>query len=96
MNQRPNLLIVLIILRLPKRLKKRKRITAGTKEATEPFKIKDHKKAPLQAPGSTTLLPLRVEIHKRNRTEAVDRTQPRLPARIATKKAIMQTSVQDL
>ena len=95
-SQRPKLLSVLITLRPPKRLGKRKKTTVSTKKATEPHEIEDHKEAPPQPPGSTTPSSLGVEIHEKTRTEVAVRTKPRLPARIATKKATMQTSVQNL
>ena len=95
-NQKTKLLSVPITLRSPKRLEKRKRTTTGTERATEPHKMEDHKKALPQPPGSTTPPPLGVEIHEGTRTEAADRTHPRLPVRIATKRATMQTSVRNL
>ena len=58
--------------------------------------MEDRKKALPHPLGSTTFLPLGVKIHEATRTKAADGTQPRLPAGIATKKAIMQTSVHNL
>ena len=43
-------------------------------------------------PGSITFSTRKVKIQKRTKTEALGKTQPRLPAGIATKKATMQIS----
>ena len=94
-SQKPKLLNVPIMLRPSRRLGKRRRTTAGTKVAIEPHKIKNHKKAPPQPLESTTTAPLGMEIHKRTRTETVDRIQPRLSAEIATKRATMQTNIRN-
>ena len=95
-NQKPKLLSVPITLRFLRKFKRRKRITAGTKGVIKPHKMEDHKKALPQPPRSTTPPSLKVEIYERTRIEAEDRTQPRLPAGIATKRATMPTSVQNL
>ena len=95
-NQRDQLLSVARTLRPPKRLERRGKTITAINVATEHQRMAGYRKDPLQLLGSIRLPPRQVKIQEKTRTEALHRIQPRLPARIATKKATMQTSAQSL
>ena len=88
-NWKHQLFSILRVVRSLKNPKKRrKRTIKGTKE------IGRLKKTLSQSPEFTTTLLLEVKIQEKIGTKVPDRTQPRLPAKIATKMVIKQTSVQ--